>query len=246
MPIPGSWSARRLLLKLSGAMKEALDDRVLFKIQSRYRHYSMMPPETFVANLWLCREYAPPSGCVVECGVWRGGMSAGIADVLPGRLHYLFDSFEGLPAPTAPDANAAGWGPHFPNYFDNCRAEQGYAEKAMALSKARSARVITGWFDATVPGFKPDEPIAVLRLDGDWYESTMTCLVGLYDCVLPSGVVIIDDYWAWDGCARAVHDFLSRTQSTARIRVCRDVAFLLKDDPAAKRRFEIGRRPAPD
>jgi O-methyltransferase len=63
-----------------------------------------------------------------------------------------------------------------------------------------------------------DGGIALLRLDGDWYESTMACLDALYDRVVPGGLVIIDDYYTWDGCARAVHDFLSRRGVSARIR----------------------------
>ncbi|HUR81434.1 MAG TPA: TylF/MycF/NovP-related O-methyltransferase, partial [Thermoanaerobaculia bacterium] len=65
--------------------------------------------------------------------------------------------------------------------------------------------------------FVPPEPIAILRIDGDWYESTLTALEALWKYLAPNGIVIVDDYYAWDGCSRAVHDFLSRHQSTARI-----------------------------
>jgi hypothetical protein len=50
----------------------------------------------------------------------------------------------------------------------------------------------------------PDE-IAILHLDGDWYESTMTCLVYLYPRVVPNGLIILDDYSYWPGVKRAVH-----------------------------------------
>src|SRR5262249_30302237 len=68
-------------------------------------------------------------------------------------------------------------------------------------------QVIKGWFDQTVPRFTP-EPIAVLRLDGDWYDSTMICLKRFWDFMLPGGVILIDDYYAWDGCSRAFTDSL--------------------------------------
>jgi hypothetical protein len=55
--------------------------------------------------------------------------------------------------------------------------------------------------------------IAVLRLDADWYESTITCLTHLYPHIAPGGIVIIDDYKEWDGCARAVHEFLFKHAS---------------------------------
>ena len=59
--------------------------------------------------------------------------------------------------------------------------------------------------------------IAVLRLDGDWYDSTMLCLEHLLPLAVPGGLMLIDDYYTWDGCARAVHDYLSREQAAERI-----------------------------
>jgi O-methyltransferase len=56
-----------------------------------------------------------------------------------------------------------------------------------------------------------------LRLDGDWYDSTLVVLESLFKHLAPDGIVIVDDYYAWDGCSRAVHDFLSRNSLTARI-----------------------------
>ncbi len=60
-------------------------------------------------------------------------------------------------------------------------------------------------------------PIAVLRLDADWYKSTMECLDKFWDHLLPGGIVLIDDYHDWDGCSRAVHDFLSKRGARERI-----------------------------
>ena len=58
----------------------------------------MLHEGKYVNNLELCFEYKRIPGCVVECGVWRGGMSAGMAEVLGvERNYFLFDSFEGLP-----------------------------------------------------------------------------------------------------------------------------------------------------
>ena len=71
--------------------------------------------------------------------------------------------------------------------------------------------------------------IAVLRLDGDWYGSTMTCLEHLFDKVLPGGIVLMDDYYAWEGCSKAVHDFLSARSATEQIRSASEqLAFLTK------------------
>jgi O-methyltransferase len=75
-----------------------------------------------------------------------------------------------------------------------------------------------GWFDQTVPAFAAENPsIALLRLDGDWYDSILVCLRSLFPCVVPGGFVTIDDHDYWDGCSRAVHDYLSETKSSAKI-----------------------------
>jgi O-methyltransferase len=202
------------------------------KIYRRYRDFTMVWPMPFVANLALCKRKAPSTGCIIECGVWRGGMSAGIADILPGRRHFLFDSFEGLPPAREIDGEAAiafQRNKNSPAYYDNCRAEPSFAEKAMSMSAAGSYVLVPGWFDDTIPAFVPPEPIAVLRLDGDWYDSTLRCLLGLYPHLAPSGLVIIDDYNTCDGCARAVHDYLSKQQVAARIRERYGVSYIMKD-----------------
>src|SRR5687767_9345590 len=103
-------------------------------------------------------------------------MSAGLAEVLgPAREYFLFDSFEGLPPAAAKDGPAAAaWqaGKDTPNYHDNCRAEQSFAEEAMRLAGATRCHFIRGWFNESLPGFTPPSKIAVLRLDADWYDST--------------------------------------------------------------------------
>lgn len=197
----------------------------------KYAEFSMVPKRKAIANLLLCQERAPPTGCIVECGVWRGGMSAGMADVLPGRLHFLFDSFEGLPPATELDGQEAiayQRDKNSPAYFDNCSAERSFADKAMRMSAAGDFNLVQGWFNKTLPGLQLPEPIAVLRLDADWYESTMECLSSFYPQVMPGGIIILDDYYAWDGCSRAVHDYLSMQKTTDRIYQFRGVPFLIK------------------
>jgi O-methyltransferase len=190
------------------------------RIYERYKTFTMIQPDIFVSNLLLCREKAPDTGCIVEAGVWRGGMSAGMADMVPGRLHYLFDSFEGLPPAKEIDGKAAlKWQQDVtsPIYYDNCRAERSFAEQAMAMAGAKEVHIIPGWFNETVLGFQPTEPIAILRLDADWYDSTMQCLTSLYPHVMKDGLIILDDYHTWDGCTRALHDYLSAHKCVDRI-----------------------------
>jgi O-methyltransferase len=191
-------------------------------LYEKYKDFTMVPKEIFEANIDLCLKYKNVAGCVVECGVWKGGMIAGIAEVLGGgRSYFLFDSFEGLPPCTEEDSGSAfTWqnDKDSPTYFNNCLAEIGFAKEAMGRSGAKNVQLIKGWFADTLPGFDFKEKIAVLRLDGDWYKSTMICLENLFNKVSIGGIIILDDYYIWVGCSKAVHDFLSKTKSISKIR----------------------------
>ena len=71
-----------------------------------------------------------------------------------------------------------------------------------------------GWFEETLPKDAPGiGKIALLRLDGDWYSSTKVCLDHLYSHVSKFGVVVIDDYGHWEGCRKAVDEFLAKLGS---------------------------------
>jgi O-methyltransferase len=165
-------------------------------------------------------------------------MSAAMAELLQNgagrRTSVLFDSFQGLPPPEEADgAKAFDWtqDTDSPEYYDNCTASQDDAHRAMALSGVDGYRVFPGWFEETLPVYAADKPkIAVLRLDGDWYQSIMTCLENLFPQVVPGGVVLIDDYGYWDGCTRAVHEYLARTERSEPVQRTRlaHVAFLVK------------------
>lgn len=192
-------------------------------IYYKFRKFTMIPPVTYLHNLMLADKYRHVQGVVVECGTWRGGMVSGIGQLLndPSRKYYLFDSFEGLPVPTDEDGqHAFDWAADKTSdlYFDNCSAEIAYAEKATKLAGLKNVELIKGWFSDTLPHFDKSQKIAILRLDGDWYDSTMQCLDNLYDSVVPGGLIIIDDYYTWDGCSRAVHDFLSKRGLADRVR----------------------------
>jgi O-methyltransferase len=207
------------------------------EIYRKFRAYTMIHEAKYVNNLELCFDFKGTPGCIVECGVWRGGMSAGMAEVLGARRNYfLFDSFEGLP-PAREDLDGTAaivWqsNTESPTYYNNCRAAEAEAAAAMKLSGATSYSLVKGWFNETLPRFTPPSKIAVLRLDGDWYDSTRVCLENLYPHVAPGGIAIIDDYYNWDGCARAVNEFLAgaaSTNSVPRLRQFHDrLAYLVK------------------
>jgi O-methyltransferase len=191
------------------------------KIYKMFRNYTMLSEATYIKNLLISNKISMNSGCVIECGVWRGGMIAGIANLLgSSRKYFLFDSFEGLPPAQKIDGDSAiEWqsNPDSELYFDNNTAPIEFAQDAMSMAGIKNYEIIKGWFSDTLPNFKPPENIALLRLDGDWYESTMTCLESLMPHMAPNGIVIIDDYYTWDGCSKAVHDYLSSRSSTLKI-----------------------------
>ncbi len=217
---------------IRSGIKKWLNRRRLKRIHHEFREYTMTPGWLYVDTLEVAERAKSLHGCVVECGVWRGGMIAGLARLLGrDRRYYLFDSFEGLPPARAIDGEKAiQWqnNPQGRDYNDNCAAPIDYARKAMELSGASSYQLVQGWFDKTLPTFDPGEPIAVLRLDGDWYESTLTCLNLLFDRMAPGGLVLIDDYYVWDGCSRAIHDFLSQRKAVERIKTVGKLIYIEK------------------
>lgn len=149
-------------------------------------------------------------GDVVECGTARGGSAAlmGLTLKRLGALRtlWVFDTFEGIPPPTAgdPDENIARF---YTGSFRGDRAEVEALFERLGI-QSRS-RLVKGLFQDTVPRATVDT-IAVLHLDGDWYESVKVCLEHLYDKVSVGGVVQIDDYGHWEGTRKAVDEFMSQ------------------------------------
>jgi len=198
----------------------------------------------YIGNLHLiATTLADPAlakGAIVECGTWKGGMACGMLAVAPGaRDFHFFDSFEGLPPAQSIDGQKAlDWqaDTEAPDYYDNNRADRDEFEARVRAASRPDQRlhIHQGWFNETLPRARADLEIAVLRLDGDWYRSTLDCLEHLFDKLIPGGIVIIDDYADWDGCTRAVHDFLSARKAPEAIRQSRygGVFHIVKRAPA--------------
>jgi O-methyltransferase len=142
-------------------------------------------------------------------------MSFAMMQILPkyGITDYhFFDSFEGLPPATAEDgADAIGQQESGELWHDGNTADytQFLADLETFKTDGLTTSVYRGWFEDTLPDYLEDRPIAVLRLDGDWYDSTLTCFEALWDRLNPGGLVLIDDYYDWSGCTNAVHKFLT-------------------------------------
>ena len=207
------------------------------KIVARVRPYTMVPDEAVVRTIELtiaAASTAHDGDVIAECGTWRGGSS--LAMILAqqeffGAVRFpvwMFDSFEGLPEITADDGQlAVEWQEqsHAPEFFSNCAAQ---LEEVLAMLQREgieesSYRIFKGWFNQTViPAAEELErsgsQLALLRLDGDWYESTRDCLDALFPRLRKGAPCIVDDYYAWDGCALAVHEYFGRHRIAARLR----------------------------
>lgn len=149
------------------------------------------------------------NGDLVECGVWKGGTIAYMMKILDeykiyDKKVYGFDSFEGLPKPNLEldGHESEGWEGSLRASIDDCLR----AIKRIEISENIKYEFIKGFFKDTLENNKL-ENISVLRLDGDWYESTMDCLNHLYPKVEAGGFIIIDDYGHWQGCKKAVDEF---------------------------------------
>ena len=203
-----------------------LDDEASVKAAVRaVRDHTMVSLERLV-SLWqqvrsLDRDGIP--GALVECGVWRGGATGmmALAHLHAGggatRALHLFDSFAGLPEPVAA-LDGAGAVAYAGQRAEGRLQPIGQCVGSLAENEDLLLRRIgypatqvhfhAGWFEETVPrDAAAVGPVALLRLDGDWYASTRTCLAHLYAQVVPGGVVVIDDYGHWPGCRRAVDEF---------------------------------------
>lgn len=99
----------------------------------------------------------------------------------------------------------------------------------MRRAQAQDVTFLQGWFNQTVTNYRSPRPIDVLRLDGDWYESTMTCLLALFEQVRAGGLIIVDDYYVREGCTRAVHDFVSQKALNVKVRGLGKVCYFYKE-----------------
>lgn len=166
-----------------------------------------------MVNLWaLCEDVIVRGvpGDFIETGVWRGGACIFMRALLKvydvkERTVWVADSFEGLPAPDV----------------EKYPLDRGFSfhlmpQLAVSLEEVRrnfesyglldeQVRFLKGWFKDTLPA-APIERLAILRLDGDLYESTMDALKALYDKLSPGGYAIIDDFEI-EACRTAVDDF---------------------------------------
>ena len=184
------------------------------------------------------------SGDFVECGVWKGGSAMLMARALmaqgaEGRQLYLYDTYEGMSPPGEKDIDVYGksasalmarWPREADSIWANVPLEEVRKNLASTGFPEANVRYVRGRVEETIPGTMP-ERIALLRLDTDFYESTLHTLKHLYPALSPGGIMIVDDYGHWQGARAAVDEyfgtdggdlFLNRISHSGRLVVKRE------------------------
>jgi len=170
-----------------------------------------------------CGSFINTNYSLVECGVAKGGCLA-LMKAVAGKNNRIFgfDSFEGMPDITDKDLGSynksdplLGFGKVGENLSGGI--ENVYKTFESLNVSMNNVKLVKGFFNETLKNdiINSIGPIAVLRLDGDWYESTRVCLEKLYEKVIVGGVIIIDDYGHWIGAKRATDEFRENNNITS-------------------------------
>lgn len=193
------------------------------------REFTLLNPEKLYAFIQAIRYIHTHSipGDIVECGVWRGGAIMAAAMTLnqlggSDRKFYLYDTFTGMSQPTDKDVPLPGTGDiDVPQRFRDTQTGADSSEWCCAsMTDVRknlstvpydqeSFIFIEGKVEDTLPEIQPDK-ISILRLDTDWYESTKVEMEYLMPLLTTKGVLIIDDYYRWQGNKDAVDEYLAK------------------------------------
>ena len=208
--------------------QEIPDDRAYAQIFDKISPYTMTARDglettyaLFQAVKYICQNNIP--GDVVECGVWRGGSIMLVAYALDyfrdrRRDLYLYDTFAGMTEPSEIDVDfdniayrprwtqitSQGGMMGFGDTLEGVKANllrTGYPQRQMHF--------IVGDVLETIPATLPSR-ISLLRLDTDWYKSTLHELEHLYELLVPHGVLIVDDYGWCRGSRKATDEFFQR------------------------------------
>jgi len=161
-------------------------------------------------------------GLVIEAGTARGGSAIVLAAAKsPERRMKVYDVFGTIPPPTerdgadvhsryatiaAGDAKGPG-GETYYGYRDDLyhEVEDAFARHGVSVGE-HNIELVRGLFEDTI---QLDEPVSFAHLDGDWYESTMTCLTRIAPLLSTGGRIVLDDYYKWSGCRKAVDEYFA-------------------------------------
>jgi hypothetical protein len=221
-------ATKRKLKKARAEKRHDLPEELEATIaRARQEHLTYLKPDNLreLAARVLDIEKRGLPGLVIEAGTARGGSAIVMAAAkAPERPMKVYDVFGMIPPPsdedgadvheryakiTAGEARGPG-GETYYGYRDDLYAEvrESFARLGVPTEERR-VELVKGLFEDTI---QLDEPVAIAHLDGDWYESTMTCLERIAPLVVPGGRIVLDDYYAWSGCRRAVDEYFKDHQ----------------------------------
>ena len=168
----------------------------------------------------LKRERIP--GAIVEAGCALGGSAIVLArSKAPERDMYVYDVFGLIPPPSdhdgddvkqryativAGESEGIGGGRYYGYEPDLLAKVEANFDRFAVNPSGHNIHLVEGLFHETL---HPDWPVALAHIDGDWYESVKVCLDRLWPVISSGGVIVVDDYYAWTGCRRAVDEFIS-------------------------------------
>jgi hypothetical protein len=231
-------AARRQLRGARHDLPERIEQTIA---RARAEHLTYLAPENLRVLAAAVRDAdeADVPGLIIEAGTARGGSAIVMAAAkAPARPMKVYDVFGMIPPPTERDGAdvheryekiAAGrakgvGGDTYYGYRDDLYDEvrESFARLGVPIGE-HNVDLIQGLFEDTIA---LDGPVAFAHLDGDWYESTMTCLTRIAPLLAPGGRIVLDDYSKWSGCHAAVDEYFKdrdgfRFEQRAKLHVIR-------------------------
>ena len=215
-------------------------EEVIARVRDERLTYLKPPYLRALAADVLDVERAGLDGMVIEAGTALGGsaivMAAAKARERPMKVYDVFGTIPPPGSRDGPDVHrryatiATGeargvGGDTYYGYRDDLYSEVYDSFGRLGVPAAdHNIELIQGLFEDTIV---LDEPVAIAHLDGDWYESTMTCLTRIAPLLSPGGRIVLDDYHTWSGCRAAVDEYFTgrdgyRFEHRTRLHVVRD------------------------
>lgn len=220
-----------------------LDDRVMQVIHGvREEHLSYLGVAdlTVLARATAFADRAGHEGLIIEAGTARGGSAIAMAAAKdPARPMKVYDVFGMIPEPGEEDGedihkryekiksgeSRGVGGETYYGYRDDLYTEvtESFARHGVEVG-AHNVELVQGLFQDTID--LGDQPVAFAHLDGDWYDSTMVCLERIAPLLVPGGRIVLDDYFHWSGCRKAVDEYFTgrdgyRLERRSKIHVVR-------------------------
>jgi hypothetical protein len=218
------WLAPEAVREARGGEQALPPDLEATVARVRAEHLTYLEPDRLrdLARVVLDLEERRLPGLLVEAGTARGGSAIVIAAAkAPDRPMKVYDVFGMIPPPSEQDgpdvhrryeviaggrARGVG-GETYYGYRDDLYSEVADAFARLGVPPGeRNVELVRGLFEDTID---LDEPVALAHLDGDWYESTMTCLTRIAPLVVSGGRIVLDDYYQWSGCRAAVDEYFA-------------------------------------